>query len=175
MATTITTWTSLLKPFLPIFTQPVRVIFTRLTVGWILCTVRRTVTGMLPFADPFGVEPRRFSFDHRRDDDSRRSDWLLRRPLGDRGYVQEYQTVPGWPAASDVQRQRSRTSSRLEPLVVFDGLALVSFAKEQQTLFRRLAVVPLQVHTQLRRRVDCPSPRSLARKNKMYVRCVCRS
>ncbi len=56
MATTITTWTSLLKPFLPIFTQPVRVIFTRLTVGWILCTVRRTVTGMLPFADPFGTQ-----------------------------------------------------------------------------------------------------------------------
>jgi len=56
MATTVTTWTSLLKPFLPIFTQPVRVIFTQLTVGWILCTVRRTVTGMLPFADPFGTQ-----------------------------------------------------------------------------------------------------------------------
>ena len=52
MATTITTWTSLIKQFLPIFTQPVRAIFTRLTAGWILCNVRRTVTGMLPFADP---------------------------------------------------------------------------------------------------------------------------
>jgi hypothetical protein len=43
---------SLLNPFLGIFTQPGRVIFTRLTVGWVLCTVRRTVTGILPFADP---------------------------------------------------------------------------------------------------------------------------
>ena len=52
MATTITTWTSLIQQFLPIFTQPVRAIFTRLTAGWILCNVRRTVTGMLPFTDP---------------------------------------------------------------------------------------------------------------------------
>jgi len=43
MATTITTWTSLLNPFLGIFTQPCRIIFMRLTVGWILCTVKRTV------------------------------------------------------------------------------------------------------------------------------------
>ena len=56
MATTITTWTSLLNPFLRIFTQPGRVIFVRLTVGWIICTVRRTVTGMLPFADPAGTQ-----------------------------------------------------------------------------------------------------------------------
>ena len=52
MATTITTWMSLIQQFLPIFTQPVRAIFTRLTAGWILCNVRRTVTGMLPFTDP---------------------------------------------------------------------------------------------------------------------------
>jgi len=43
---------SLIQQFLPIFTQPVRAIFTRLTAGWILCNVRRTVTGMLPFTDP---------------------------------------------------------------------------------------------------------------------------
>ena len=54
MATTVTTWTSLLNPFLGIFTQPCRIIFMRLTTGWILCTVKRTVTGMLPFADPDG-------------------------------------------------------------------------------------------------------------------------
>jgi hypothetical protein len=52
MAATITTWTSLIQQFLPFFTQPAGAIFTRLTCGWILCTVRRTVTGMLPFADP---------------------------------------------------------------------------------------------------------------------------
>ena len=57
MATTITTWTSLIQQFLPIFTQPVRAIFTRLTAGWILCNVRRTVTGMLPFADPANEHP----------------------------------------------------------------------------------------------------------------------
>ena len=56
MATTITTWTSLLNPFLGVFTRPGRVIFTRLTIGWIICTVRRTVTGMLPFADPQGQQ-----------------------------------------------------------------------------------------------------------------------
>ena len=49
---TISTWMSFLQQFLPIFTQPVRAIFTRLASGWILCNVRRTVTGMLPFADP---------------------------------------------------------------------------------------------------------------------------
>jgi len=52
MATTITTWTSLIQQFFTIFTQPVRAIFTQLATGWILCNVRRTVTGMLPFADP---------------------------------------------------------------------------------------------------------------------------
>ena len=54
MATTITTWMSLVQQFLPIFTQPAGAIFTQLTVGWILCTVRRTVTGMLTFVDPQG-------------------------------------------------------------------------------------------------------------------------
>ncbi len=54
MATTITTWTSLIQQFIPIFTQPAGAIFTRLSIGWILCTVRRTVTGMLPFADSAG-------------------------------------------------------------------------------------------------------------------------
>ena len=54
MAATITTWMSLIQQFLPFFTQPAGAIFTRLTFGWVLCTIRRTVTGMLPFADPAG-------------------------------------------------------------------------------------------------------------------------
>ena len=54
MVATITTWTSLIQQFLPIFTQPIGAIFAQLSVGWILCTVRRTVTGMLPFVDPQG-------------------------------------------------------------------------------------------------------------------------
>ena len=54
MAATITTWTSLIQQFFPFFNRPSKAIFVRLSIGWILCTVRRTVTGMLPFADPTG-------------------------------------------------------------------------------------------------------------------------
>jgi len=46
------TWTELLQQFFPIFTVPGAKIFSRLVTGWILCTVRRTITGILPFADP---------------------------------------------------------------------------------------------------------------------------
>ena len=38
----------------PMFTRPSGILFMQLTRGWILCTVRRTVTRMLPFADPEG-------------------------------------------------------------------------------------------------------------------------
>jgi hypothetical protein len=47
------TWTKLLQQFFPLFTAPGAEIFSRLIIGWILCTARRTVTGILPFADPF--------------------------------------------------------------------------------------------------------------------------
>lgn len=46
------TWTELLQQFFPIFTAPGAEIFSRLMIGWVLCTARRTVTGILPFADP---------------------------------------------------------------------------------------------------------------------------
>jgi hypothetical protein len=51
------TWTELqlLQQFFPIFTALGADIFVRLMTGWVLCTRRRTVTGMLPFADPPGV------------------------------------------------------------------------------------------------------------------------
>ena len=52
MHTIISTWTELLQQFFPIFTIPGAAIFVRLVTGWILCTTRRTVTGLLPFADP---------------------------------------------------------------------------------------------------------------------------
>ena len=48
-------WTELLQQFFPSFTTPTAEIFLRLLTGWILCTVRRTVTGMIPFADPLGL------------------------------------------------------------------------------------------------------------------------
>ena len=53
--TTISTWAELVQQFLPIFTTPTAKIFIRLISGWILCTARRTVTGMIPFADPLGL------------------------------------------------------------------------------------------------------------------------
>jgi hypothetical protein len=39
---------------LPVFTQPGGLLFVRLVTGWVLCPTRRTVTGMIPFADPDG-------------------------------------------------------------------------------------------------------------------------
>jgi hypothetical protein len=49
------TWTELLQQFFPIFTAPGADIFMRLMTGWVLCTTRRTITGMLPFAEPLGL------------------------------------------------------------------------------------------------------------------------
>ena len=55
MQTIISTWPELLGQFFPIFTSPGANIFTLLITGWVLCTTRRTVTGMIPFADPLGL------------------------------------------------------------------------------------------------------------------------
>ena len=52
MHTVISTWTDIIQQFFPIFTAPGAEIFSRLTAGWILCTARRTITGIIPFADP---------------------------------------------------------------------------------------------------------------------------
>ena len=52
MYTVISTWTDIIQQFFPIFTAPGAEIFSRLMTGWILCTARRTITGILPFADP---------------------------------------------------------------------------------------------------------------------------
>lgn len=54
MYTLISTWTELLQQFFPIFTAPGADIFIRVMTGWVLCTTRRTVTGIIPFADPLG-------------------------------------------------------------------------------------------------------------------------
>ncbi len=48
----ISAWTLILQQFFPIFTRPGAKIFTELITGWILCTTRRTVTAMIPLADP---------------------------------------------------------------------------------------------------------------------------
>lgn len=52
MHTNISTWTDIIQQFFSIFTAPGAKIFSRLMTGWILCTARRTITGILPFADP---------------------------------------------------------------------------------------------------------------------------
>ena len=52
VVSTISTWTDILQQFFPIFTAPGTEVFSRLMTGWILCTTRRTITGILPFADP---------------------------------------------------------------------------------------------------------------------------
>ncbi len=48
------TWTQFIQQFFPIFTEPGAQIFCRIVTGWILCTTRRTITGIIPFADPLG-------------------------------------------------------------------------------------------------------------------------
>ena len=52
VTSTISTWTDIINQFFVIFTVPGAKIFVWLIEGWILCTVRRTITGILPFADP---------------------------------------------------------------------------------------------------------------------------
>jgi hypothetical protein len=47
------TWAALLGQFFQNFTKPGAEIFFRLMTGWVLCTCRRTITGILPFADPW--------------------------------------------------------------------------------------------------------------------------
>jgi len=48
---TISTWTGIIQYFLTIFTTPTAEIFTSLVTGWVLCTAKRTITGILPFAN----------------------------------------------------------------------------------------------------------------------------
>jgi len=50
----IPTWTNLVQLFCSAFTAPGAEIFMALVSGWVLCTGRRTITGILPFADPDG-------------------------------------------------------------------------------------------------------------------------
>jgi hypothetical protein len=51
---TVSTWTALIQQFFPVFTAPGAQIFLALVTGWVLCTGRHTITGIVPFADPVG-------------------------------------------------------------------------------------------------------------------------
>ena len=55
MHTITSTWSELLGQFFSVFTKPGTKIFANLIAGWILCTARRTITGILPFADPMNI------------------------------------------------------------------------------------------------------------------------
>ena len=59
MSTTILTsaWDAIILSFSPVFTQPTSQIFINLITGWILCTCRRTITGIMPFAEPKSKRP----------------------------------------------------------------------------------------------------------------------
>jgi len=54
MHTISSAWSGLLGQFFHLFTTPGGEIFLSLVTGWVLCTARRTITGILPFADPDG-------------------------------------------------------------------------------------------------------------------------
>jgi hypothetical protein len=51
------TWQNIIKHFFPVFTVPTANIFASLVCGWVLCTGRRTVTGMIRFAELFAPRP----------------------------------------------------------------------------------------------------------------------
>jgi len=59
MSTTILTsaWDAIILNFSPVFTQPTAQIFINLITGWVLCTCRRTITGIIPFANPKNKRP----------------------------------------------------------------------------------------------------------------------
>ena len=50
----ITAWNALVNLFFGEFTRPTAAVFARLLAGWVVCTGRRTVTGLLRGADPHG-------------------------------------------------------------------------------------------------------------------------
>ncbi|NLE25524.1 MAG: transposase [Clostridiaceae bacterium] len=66
------TWKQHIQQFFQIFSKPGAEIFFQMTIGWVLCTTRRTVTGIFSFVDP--LEKRSHDAYHRFFPDGR---WLL--------------------------------------------------------------------------------------------------
>lgn len=48
----ISAWANIIQHFFPIFATPTAKMFMNLVSGWILCTTKHTITGILPFAKP---------------------------------------------------------------------------------------------------------------------------
>jgi hypothetical protein len=55
--TITSTWQNIINHYFPVFTEPTAKIFSAMTSGWILCTARRTVTGMVRFAQLYISKP----------------------------------------------------------------------------------------------------------------------
>jgi len=51
------TWQNIINYFFPVFTAPTKEIFAALVAGWVLCTARRTITGMIRFSELFIHRP----------------------------------------------------------------------------------------------------------------------
>ena len=56
-STLTSAWDAIILSFSPLFTQSTIPIFINLITGWVLCTCRRTITGILPFAEPKAKRP----------------------------------------------------------------------------------------------------------------------
>jgi len=98
---------------------------------------------------PKGQRERRFLFHDRCHDGPGRGAGMLRRPLGNRRHIQKHQAIPRRPAAPNVETPRSRASSRIGLVAVFDGVAVVSQAKAEAKIFPRSAVVPSEDGSEL--------------------------
>lgn len=90
----------------------------------------------LAYAGPAGHQPRpqrqrerRLPFYDGCEHDGCRSPRMFQRLLANRGYIQKYQTIPGWSGTAGLQRAGIRTGSRLESVAVFDHMAVVSSPK----------------------------------------------
>ena len=166
---TISTWTGIVQYFLTIFTTPTAELFTRLVTGWVLCTAKRTITRILPFAAPQGQ--RTHDAYHRFFPDAS----AVRRPpptgqqascgLEYRGYIQEHKAVSRWPAAPDLEGQRPRTNCCCESVALFGGVALVSAAEEGQQNFCGSSLVSWQNLPELSGCFGLSSTRALETEN----------
>ncbi len=75
---------------------------------------------------------------------------MFRGPLGDRRYIQKYQTVSWRSTAADIQGQRPRTCRGLESVAVLDGLVVVLEAEVEPTILHGSSVESVEVPTELR-------------------------
>jgi len=93
---------------------------------------------------------RRLSLYYRCDHVPSRGYRMLWGPLGDRRYVQKYQTISRRPGAADFQGPRAGTSRGLESVAVFDGLAVVLEAEVEPTILHGSSMESAEVSAELR-------------------------